>query len=55
MNMDHDQKLLDPDVCSGLRSGLHAKAIPNTNHNSRNQRFSQKPKRGEELRAKTIK
>jgi hypothetical protein len=47
MNRDHDQKLLDPYVRSGLRSDLHAKAIPNTNHNSRNQRFSQKPKREE--------
>jgi hypothetical protein len=33
---DHDQKLLKLSVCSGLESDLHLKAIPNTNHNSKN-------------------
>jgi hypothetical protein len=40
---DHNQKLLKPSVCYGLESDLHPKAIPDTNHNSRNQRFSQNP------------
>jgi hypothetical protein len=55
---DHDQKPLKLDVCSGLESDLHPKEIPNTNHNSRNQRLSQHSKgeeQGREQRQNRIK